>query len=79
MKTVMVLMLVAVLAALASAGVFMLRRRPPEDSGTGERPVDKHMARALALRVALSVALFLFILLSWHMGWVRPSGLPVGS
>jgi hypothetical protein len=24
------------------------------------------------------VALFLFILLSWHMGWVRPTGIPVG-
>jgi len=24
------------------------------------------------------VALFLFILLSWYMGWVRPSGIPIG-
>ena len=68
MKTVMVLMFVAVLAALASAGVFMFRK---DRRGT-------HMARALALRVALSVALFLFILLSWYMGWVRPTGLPIG-
>jgi len=73
MKTVMVLMLVAVLAALASAGLFMLKK----GDTPGER--DRRMARALALRVALSVALFLFILLSWQMGWVRPSGLPVGS
>ena len=36
------------------------------------------MANALAARVALSVALFLFILLSWYMGWVRPGGIPVG-
>jgi Protein of unknown function (DUF2909) len=72
MKTVMVLMLVAVLCALAGAGVLMLRngRTPGEP--------DKAMARALALRVALSVALFLFILLSWAMGWVRPTGLPIG-
>jgi hypothetical protein len=73
MKTAIVLMLVAVLVALSSAGVFMLRKRP---STQGE--VNKHMARALALRVALSVALFLFILLSWYMGWVRPGGLPIG-
>jgi cytochrome b subunit of formate dehydrogenase len=73
MKTLIVLMLVAVLVALASAGVFMLRK-PGASGGRG-----KHMARALALRVGLSVALFLFILLSWYMGWVRPSGLPVGS
>ena len=75
MKTVMVLMLVAVLAALASAGVFMLRGGK---SGTAGDPTHKRMARALALRVALSVALFLFILLSWYMGWVKPGGVPLG-
>jgi hypothetical protein len=37
------------------------------------------MARALAVRVGLSVALFLFVLLSWAMGWVRPGGLPTGG
>jgi Protein of unknown function (DUF2909) len=71
-------LMIAVLGALASAGVFMLRK------GTGSaknEAVDrsKHMARALALRVALSVALFLFILLSWYMGWVRPSGIPLAQ
>ncbi len=71
MKTVMVLMLVAVLGALASAGVFMLRKGNPNDR-------RGMMARALAVRVGLSVALFLFILLSWYMGWVRPTGLPTG-
>lgn len=72
MKIVMVLMLVGVLGALASAGVFMLRKsRDPADR-------DRRMANALAARVALSVALFLFILLSWYMGWVRPGGIPVG-
>jgi Protein of unknown function (DUF2909) len=70
MKILMLLMLMAVLGALASAGFFMLRKR---DESQG---ADQRMARALALRVALSVALFLFILLSWYMGWVRPSGIP---
>jgi uncharacterized iron-regulated membrane protein len=79
MKVIMVLMLVAVLGALASAGVFMLRRRPPEAGINPKAQRDKAMARALALRVAFSVALFLFILLSWYMGWVKPSGLPVGG
>ena len=72
MKTVMVLLMIAVLAALASAGVFMLRKDRDSDGRS------RHMSRALALRVALSVALFLFILLGWAMGWVRPGGLPVG-
>ena len=73
MKTVMVLILLAVLGALAGAGVLMLRK------GRANDPRGKHMARALALRVALSVLLFLLIMLGWAMGWVRPGGLPVGG
>jgi hypothetical protein len=75
MKTVMVLFLVAVLVALASAGVFMMRRGDGKDAHTDR---SKQMARALAVRVGLSVALFLLILLSWAMGWVQPTGLPTG-
>lgn len=72
MKTVIVITLVLVLGVLASAGLFMLRK------GTNQASRDKRMAWALALRVALSIALFLFILLSWHMGWIKPTGLPTG-
>jgi hypothetical protein len=73
MKFVIVVMLLLVLGALGSAGVFMLRR---PRAGEAE---DKKMARALALRVALSVAVFLFVLLGWAMGWIRPGGLPTGG
>jgi Mn2+/Fe2+ NRAMP family transporter len=72
MKAVIIIALLLVLAALGSAGVFMLRK---DDQSEGAR--DKKMARALAVRVALSVALFLFILLSWHMGWIEPRGIPL--
>jgi len=74
MKIFMVLMLLAVLVALGSAGLFMLRRR------THDEPTDRNsrMARALAWRIGLSIALFLLILLGWAMGWVRPGGIPVG-
>lgn len=68
----MVVMMVGVLCALAAAGFVMLKKRGPDEAP------DKRMARALALRVALSVGLFLFILLSWWMGWVKPSGIPMG-
>jgi hypothetical protein len=75
MRTIIVIALLLVLAALASAGVFMLRK----DSGQAEAGRrDKKMARALAVRVGLSVALFLFILLSWKMGWIVPRGIPAG-
>jgi purine-cytosine permease-like protein len=72
MKWVFVVALLAVVGALGSAGFFMLRRRRE-----GEPP-NNHMARALALRVALSVALFLFILFSYWMGWIQPTGIPAG-
>ena len=73
MKIVIVIALIGVLVALASAGVFMLRK--PDDGP--QAPTDKRMARALAVRVGLSIALFLFILLAWKMGWISPRGLPV--
>lgn len=76
MKTLMVLMLVAVLVALASAGVFMLRQ---DKEGASPQQRDRLMARALAVRVGLSIALFLLILLSWHMGWIKPTGILAGT
>jgi hypothetical protein len=72
MKIVIVLALMAILMALAGAGLFMLRKR-----GDGTQGADKRMARALALRVGLSVALFLVILLAYLMGWIQPSGVPL--
>ena len=75
MKIVILMALAGVLVALASAGFFMLRKS--DESQTGGRR-DKRMARALALRVGLSIALFLFILVAWKMGWIAPSGIPTG-
>ncbi len=58
MKFIIVIMLLAVLAALGGAGLLMLRK--------GRDPSSRNpaMARALAVRVGLSIALFLFILLA---------------
>lgn len=76
MKTLLVIALLSVVAALAGAGLMMLRRpKPGQDTS---RP-DSRMARALAIRVALSVTLFLLILLGWHLGWLSPQGVPVGK
>ncbi len=72
----MVLVLIAVLGALASAGFFMLKR-DPNAAATDPAARDRRMARALAVRVGLCVALFILILIGWAMGWVRPGGLPV--
>jgi uncharacterized BrkB/YihY/UPF0761 family membrane protein len=75
MKIIVVLGLVLVLIALASAGVFMLKRPAADPAHKGS--ADKRMARALAFRVGLSVALFLFVLFAAMMGWIRPGGLPL--
>lgn len=74
MTIIIVIALVAILGALASAGVFMLKR-PQDGAANG---ADKRMARALAVRVGLSVAIFLLILLAWKFGWIAPKGLPTG-
>ena len=72
MKILMALAFVGILGALASAGVFMLRE------GRDGKPRSGSMMRALAVRVAISVALFAFVMLSWYMGWIKPKGIPVG-
>jgi hypothetical protein len=73
MKYVVAIVFVGILAALALAGVFMMR-----DGRNGE-PKSGNMVRALALRVLLSVLLFGFILLSYWLGWIHPTGIPLGK
>lgn len=72
MKYLIAVAFVAILGSLTAAGVFMLRSSRAGAAKNGQ------MMRALALRVALSILLFAFILLSYWMGWIQPSGVPVG-
>jgi hypothetical protein len=69
MKVLIALAFIAILAALASAGVAMLR------DGRDGKPKTKRMANALTIRVALSVLLFLCILISYKLGWIAPTGI----
>jgi len=71
MKIVFLLALVAIVAALALAGRAMLQ------DGRDGQPKSNRMVRALALRVGLSVALFVFILIAYKMGWIHPTGVPI--
>jgi hypothetical protein len=73
MKYLIAVAFVAILGSLALAGFFMLR------SGRDGSPKGDKMMRALALRVALSVALFACILLSYWLGWIQPTGVPLGK
>lgn len=73
MKIVIALAFIVIIGALVSAGVRMLRSSPDDDPAKRGR-----MVRALALRVAVSVALFVFILIAWRLGWIAPTGVPIG-
>lgn len=69
-----------VLAALAAAGFFMLRSSGSDDS-TDEQAAKRNsrMARALTVRIGVSVVLFICVLLAWKFGYIKPSGLPMGQ
>ncbi|HET8870995.1 MAG TPA: twin transmembrane helix small protein [Aquabacterium sp.] len=71
MKIVMALALVAIIGALVMAGKAMLQ------DGRDGTPKTNRMARALAWRVGLSIALFLFVLISFKLGWIHPTGVPL--
>jgi len=72
MKVFLALALLAIVASLALALTHMMRGQR-----TGSGP-DRRMARALAVRIGLSVALFLCLLLAWRLGFIQPTGLPAG-
>jgi hypothetical protein len=63
----------AILASLAAALFFMLRGNP---NASGK---SKRMARALAMRVGVSIFLFACILISWKFGLIQPTGIPPGA
>lgn len=63
-KTIVILLLLAIVAALIAGGTFLVK-----DPANGRR-----MLNSLKLRVALSVTLILFLLLSYFMGWIQPHG-----
>jgi hypothetical protein len=65
MKIVVVVALIAIIAALFSALFYLYR-----DRGHGTR-----MVKALAIRVALSMGLVLFLVVSYKLGWISPQGL----
>lgn len=73
MKIFMAFAFVGILGCLGLAGFFMLR------DGRDGKPKGDKMMRALALRVALSVLLFACIMVSYLLGWIQPTGVPLGK
>jgi hypothetical protein len=73
MKYFVVLVFVGIFASLAFALYFMLK------DGRNGRAKSGGMARALTFRIGLSVFLFLCMLLAWKLGYIQPTGLPLGK
>ena len=55
---------IAIVLSLGSALLHLVR-------GKGD---SKKMARALTIRVGLSILLFVLLLLAWSLGWIQPHG-----
>lgn len=65
----------AIVACMISAGFFMMRDENETDMQDNRRRATR-MFLSLALRVGLSVSLFVAILLAWEFGLIQPAGIP---
>ncbi|WP_300654073.1 twin transmembrane helix small protein [Hydrogenophaga sp.] len=78
MKYLAIAAFIAILGSLGAALVFMMRGgQPGADDAPEGLPRKNHMARALAFRVGFSILLFVVVLISYLMGWIQPTGLPL--
>lgn len=64
-KTVIIVLLLAILTSLMAGMLFLVR----------DRSDKRRTLNSLKIRVALSVSLILFLLLSYQQGWIKPHGL----
>lgn len=67
-KTLIVLVLLAILFSLFSGMIFLIK-----DKGQSERTV-----RALTIRIALSVLLFILLMTAFAAGLIHPHGIVPG-
>ncbi len=64
MKYLIALFFIIILYSLGSALYYMMK------DGDG----SKRMVKALTMRVVFSIALFLFVIFAFWMGWIKPTG-----
>ena len=65
MKAIVIISLLVILWCLLSA-LFTLLKDKPDSTRT---------ARSLTMRIGVSIALFLFLLVAFHFGWLHPHAL----
>lgn len=64
MKYLILLFFIFIVYSLGSALYYMMK-----DQGGSKR-----MVKALTMRIGVSLLLFLFIVISFWMGWLKPTG-----
>ncbi len=64
MKYIILLFFIFIIYSLGSALYYMMK------DGEG----SKRMVKALTMRVGFSIALFLFVIFAFWMGWLTPTG-----
>ena len=85
MQYLIAIAFIAILASLGAALFFMLRGGRTDDTNAPTSVEqanirrNKGMARALTVRITVSVVLFICVLIAWKLGYIHPTGLPVGK
>ncbi len=70
MKIAIAVAFIAIIASLGAALLYMMRGDPDDNRDSGSR-----MVNALAVRVGLSIVLFICLLLAYKLGYIHPTGL----
>lgn len=65
MKIVIALILIVIIASLGSAMFFLIK----------DTSQKKRTLKALTVRIGISVVLFIFIIIAYHMGWIEATGI----
>ena len=66
-RPLLVVMFIAIVASLGSALRHLSRGSSEEDS--------RKLARALTIRISLSLALLALLIIAWYLGLISPHGL----
>jgi len=64
MKYLILVFFIFIIYSLGSALYYMMK------DGDG----SKRMVKALTMRVGISIALFIFLIIAFWMGWIKPAG-----
>lgn len=68
-RVLVLIILGAIVVSLGSALVHLSR------GGRGDEEESRKLSRALTVRIALSIALFVLLMLAWRVGLIAPHGM----